>query len=62
MGKIRRELLQLAYKRFYGRPRYIFRQVAKVKNPQEFSRKARAGLRILGLGGAHKPHRSEKVA
>lgn len=45
-----RDLLQLAYKRFYGRPRYMLRQAARVKSPTEFVRKARAGLRVIGLG------------
>lgn len=49
-----RDLLQLAYRRFYGRPRYVLRQVARVRNRQELVRKARAGVRLL-VGGAHKP-------
>lgn len=48
-----RDLLQLAYRRFYGRPGYMLRQVAKIRNPNELARKARAGFRLL-VGGDHR--------
>ena len=42
-----REMLDLAYKRFYGRPRYILQNLAEISSPSELMRKARAGLRLL---------------
>jgi len=42
-----RDLLDLAYRRFYGRPRYILKQLRTVQNPTELIRKARAGIRLL---------------
>ena len=42
-----RDLLQLAYKRFYGRPSDLARQLSQIRNPRELARKARAGLRVL---------------
>ncbi len=43
------ELLVEAYKSFYLRPRYLARQLLKVRTWREFRDKARAGLRVLGL-------------
>lgn len=46
----REELLALvrhAYKSFYTRPRYVFRELLRVRSWGEFSRKARAGCRVL---------------
>ena len=42
-----RDLLDLAYKRFYGRPGYMLAQLRRIENPTELVRKARAGLRLL---------------
>ena len=50
MGRERlEELLVEAYKSFYLRPRYLARQLLKVRTWREFRDKARAGLRVLGL-------------
>jgi anaerobic magnesium-protoporphyrin IX monomethyl ester cyclase len=49
-----RDLLQIAYKRFYGRPSYIARQVSKIRDPKELMRKARAGYRLLLGQGDHR--------
>ena len=55
-----RELLTLAYRRFYGRPSYMLRQVAKIRDPKELMRKARAGARLLiGRGDHRDNHRSK---
>lgn len=43
------ELLNHAYKSFYVRPGYIFRELTKVRSLAEFKRKMRAGLKVLGL-------------
>jgi len=43
------ELVRVAYKRFYVRPRYVLRKLSSVTSPRDFLRKARAGLRILEL-------------
>jgi radical SAM superfamily enzyme YgiQ (UPF0313 family) len=42
-----RDLLALAWRRFYGRPSYILRQVLRVRSRRDLERKARAGLRVL---------------
>ena len=42
------ELLKYAYKSFYARPRYIIKEMLKVKSVEEFKRKAKAGLKVLG--------------
>ena len=42
-----REMLDMAYKRFYGRPSYMIRQLRNIQNPTDLVRKARAGLRVL---------------
>jgi len=41
------ELMRQGYRRFYTRPRYLFRSVLRVRSWSEFRRKARAGLRLL---------------
>jgi radical SAM superfamily enzyme YgiQ (UPF0313 family) len=43
--------LKAAYRRFYGRPGYIMREVAQVRSLKEFMGKARMGLKVLGLAG-----------
>lgn len=43
------ELVAEAYWRFYIRPRYIMRQLGRTGSLAEFLRKARAGLRVLGM-------------
>lgn len=46
----REELLELighAYKSFYTRPKYIFRELVKVRSLGEFERKVKAGLKVL---------------
>ncbi len=42
-------LLRQAYKSFYTRPGYIFKQTLKVRSWSEFKRKARAGLSLLKM-------------
>jgi radical SAM superfamily enzyme YgiQ (UPF0313 family) len=42
-----RDLLGVAYRRFYGRPGYVLRQLRRVENGTDLWRKARAGLRVL---------------
>lgn len=42
-----RELLELAYRRFYWRPKFVARNVTQIRSPQDFMRKATAGLRML---------------
>jgi anaerobic magnesium-protoporphyrin IX monomethyl ester cyclase len=42
-----RELLDVAYRRFYWRPKFIARNLTQIRNPQDFVRKATAGLRML---------------
>ena len=44
-----RELCTLAYKRFYVRPRYIARELLKVRSLGELGRKLRAGLAVLRM-------------
>ena len=44
-------LLAQAYKSFYTRPRYIVRQLAKVRSWRELRQKVKAGLRVLFLRG-----------
>lgn len=41
------ELLEYAYKSFYVRPSYIFKKMMKVRSAGEFTRKAKAGLKLL---------------
>ena len=42
-----RDLLNLAYRRFYWRPRFVMRNLFQVRNLNDFKRKATAGLRLL---------------
>ena len=42
-----RELLDLAYKRFYWRPRFVVRNLFQIRSPTDFKRKATAGIRML---------------
>lgn len=41
------ELLKLAYKRFYRRPRYLLNRVLRIRSPVEFFRKAILGFKLL---------------
>jgi radical SAM superfamily enzyme YgiQ (UPF0313 family) len=45
-----RELLHLAYRRFYWRPSFVARNVFQIRNVNDFKRKATAGLRLLRGG------------
>ena len=42
-----RDLLNLAYRRFYWRPSFVLRNALQVRNLDDFKRKATAGLRLL---------------
>lgn len=42
-----RQLLNYAYRRFYWRPKFVARNLLQIRNPQDFLRKANAGLRML---------------
>ena len=42
------EHLHKAYRRFYLRPRFLLREMARTKSPKSFSRKAVAGLKMGG--------------
>jgi radical SAM superfamily enzyme YgiQ (UPF0313 family) len=42
-----RELLDLAYRRFYWRPRFVARNLLQIRDPQDLVRKASAGFRLL---------------
>ena len=42
-----RELLDLAYRRFYWRPKFMARNLFQIRNLTDFKRKATAGLRLL---------------
>jgi hypothetical protein len=42
-----REMLELAYRRFYWRPTFIARNVTQIRSPKDFLRKATAGVRML---------------
>jgi radical SAM superfamily enzyme YgiQ (UPF0313 family) len=42
-----RELLDLAYRRFYWRPSFVARNLFQIRNLTDFKRKATAGLRLL---------------
>jgi len=42
-----RELLDLAYRRFYWRPRFVARNLLQIRNAADFKRKATAGIRLL---------------
>jgi len=41
------KMLEYAYKSFYIRPRYIIKEMLKVRSFREFKRKAKAGLKIF---------------
>lgn len=43
------ELLKLAYKKFYTRPRYILKELSRVGSFRELKTKARAGLKIFRM-------------
>ena len=45
------EELEKAYRKFYGRPSYILRELFKVRSINEFSKKAKMGLKVLGIAG-----------
>jgi anaerobic magnesium-protoporphyrin IX monomethyl ester cyclase len=45
-----RELLHMAYRRFYWRPTFVARNVFQIRNMNDFKRKATAGLRLLRGG------------
>ncbi len=42
-----REMLDLAYRRFYWRPKFVVRNITQIQSPKDFMRKATAGLRML---------------
>ena len=42
-----RELLDVAYKRFYWRPKFVVRNITQIQSPKDFMRKATAGFRML---------------
>ena len=45
------EELKRSYRRFYGRPHYILREIFHIRSVNEFMKKARMGLKVLGLTG-----------
>ncbi len=42
-----RDLLALAYRSFYWRPRFVLGQLRQLRDPRDLLRKAKAGLRLL---------------
>ena len=42
-----RDLLALAYRSFYWRPRFVMGQLRQLRDPRDLLRKAKAGLRLL---------------
>ncbi len=42
-----RDMLNLAYRRFYWRPKFVARNLLQIRNAQDLRRKATAGLRLL---------------
>ncbi len=48
-----RDLLHLAYRRFYWRPEFVVRNLFQIRNFQDFSRKATAGFRLLKEASTH---------
>jgi radical SAM superfamily enzyme YgiQ (UPF0313 family) len=42
-----RDMLDMAYRRFYLRPKFVARNLRQIRNPTDFKRKATAGLRLL---------------
>ncbi len=43
------ELINLAYKKFYVRPKYVIKSAMRVRSFEEFKRKAKAGLRVVRM-------------
>jgi len=43
------ELMKFAYKSFYTRPIYIFKELMRVRSLPELGRKIKAGLKVIGL-------------
>ncbi len=43
------DLVKLAYKKFYARPGYIAKRFLKIRSFDEFKRKFKAGIKVLGL-------------
>ncbi len=41
------QVLDLAYKSFYLRPKYVLKEISKVRSPGELFRKVKAGLRVI---------------
>jgi radical SAM superfamily enzyme YgiQ (UPF0313 family) len=41
------DILEMAYSRFYIRPGYILRRLAKIKTPDEFLRHAKMGIKLI---------------
>lgn len=42
-----REMLDIAYKKFYWRPKFVARNITQIQSPRDFMRKATAGFRML---------------
>jgi radical SAM superfamily enzyme YgiQ (UPF0313 family) len=42
-----RDLLHFAYRRFYWRPKFVVSNLFQIRNVSDFTRKAKAGLRLL---------------
>ena len=42
-----RDMLHMAYRRFYWRPTFVARNLAQIRNPRDLLRKATAGIRLL---------------
>ena len=42
-----RDYLDLAYRSFYWRPRFMARNLTQIRSPKDFFRKASAGVRLL---------------
>jgi len=42
-----RDLLHIAYRRFYWRPSFVMRNLFQIRNLTDFKRKATAGVRLL---------------
>ncbi|MCB9793993.1 MAG: radical SAM protein [Alphaproteobacteria bacterium] len=45
-----RDMLNLAYRRFYWRPKFVVRNLMQIKSPKDLMRKATAGVRLLTGG------------
>ncbi|HIE43398.1 MAG TPA: radical SAM protein [Candidatus Omnitrophica bacterium] len=48
-GEELQKLLRYAYKSFYLRPRYILKEMLTIRSLDEFGRKVKAGLKVVGL-------------